>query len=257
MRSVAVALLTVVLLTAAVSAGTAQAQKAPASPAETVINFYRALKQKHYQEGFRHSVYRGAVEGLTAAELKDLEDDFASTFSAIPEKIESRGEQITGETAVVFLKFEGIEEAQPVGLIRANGEWLVGDKAALDMVKAQGTAFFFNTRMQVNEQEAFQMLQRMIGVELLYSRKFEGRVATIEELVKLNGLPADIQGGESSGYRFTLTVSADGKSFFATATPMVYGKSGRVSFYADPNGVRGEDMRGQLAGLNSPLYQPK
>src|SRR5216684_637423 len=66
---------------------TALAQKA-GSPSDAVISFYRALKQKHYVDGFRHSVYRNAVEGLTAAELKDLEPDFAQTFAKIPDKIE-------------------------------------------------------------------------------------------------------------------------------------------------------------------------
>ncbi|HSO76015.1 MAG TPA: hypothetical protein VLU47_14365, partial [Blastocatellia bacterium] len=68
------------------------AQK-PGSPTQTVMNFYRALREKRYVEGFRQSIYRGAIEGLTAAELQDLEPDFARTFAAIPEKIEPRGEQ--------------------------------------------------------------------------------------------------------------------------------------------------------------------
>src|SRR5712692_8512728 len=75
----------VVLIVLAV---TALAQKKAGSPSEAVISFYRALKQKHYVDGFRHSVYRNAVEGLTAAELKDLEPDFAQTFAKIPDKIE-------------------------------------------------------------------------------------------------------------------------------------------------------------------------
>jgi len=53
---------------------------------------------------FRHSVYRNAVEGLTPAELQDLEPDFARTFAAIPDKIEPSGELITGESATVFFE---------------------------------------------------------------------------------------------------------------------------------------------------------
>ena len=82
--------------------GAAFGQKKPGPPTDAVIGFYRALKQKHYVEGFRHSVYRNAVEGLTPAELQDLEPDFARTFATIPDKIEPSAEQISGSTATVF-----------------------------------------------------------------------------------------------------------------------------------------------------------
>lgn len=227
------------------------------SPTDAALSFYRALKDKHYVEGFKHSVYRNAVEGLTPAELQDLEPDFARTFSTIPEKIEARGEMITGQTAIVSLKFEGADEIQQVALVRSGGEWLVGDRETLALVNAQGRAFFFNARMLVNESEAYEMLQRIIGAELIYSRRFEGRNIPLSELIRLNAVPKDIEDGESSGYRFGVMVSSDQKSFSATATPVSYGKTGRVSFYADINGVRGEDLKGQQATVQSPVYRPK
>lgn len=238
------------------SANAAPAQQNGGSPTQTVIGFYRALKEKRYVEGFRHSVYRKAIEGLTPAELKDLEPDFARTFSAIPEKIEPKDEKVTGETATVSLKFGATEEPQQVALVRVGSEWLVGDQETLTMVNSQGRAFFFNTRMLVNEGEAFVMLQAIVGAQILYSRKF-GKNISLNELIRLGGVPTEIQDGEASGYKFALTVSADEKSFFTTATPMVYGKTGRISFYADINGIRGEDLKGQLASARSPIYQPK
>jgi hypothetical protein len=245
---------TLALLLIAHAAG---AQHKPGSPTDAALSFYRALKEKRYVEGFRHSVYRNAVDGLTPAELQDLEPDFARTFSTIPEKIESRGEMITGQTATVSLKFAGAEDIQQVVLVRSGGEWLVGDSETLALVNAQGRAFFFNARMLVNESEAYEMLQRIIGAELIYSRRFEGRNIPLPELIRLNAVPKDIEDGEASGYRFNVTVSADQKSFFATATPTVYGKSGKVSFYADINGVRGDDLKGQPATMRTPVYRPK
>lgn len=235
----------------------ANAQHKETSPTEVALTFYRALKDKHYVEGFRHSVYRNAVEGLTPAELQDLEPDFARTFSTIPEKIEARGEMITGQTATVSLKFAGAEDVQQVALVRSGGDWLIGDQETLALVNAQGRAFFFSARMLVNESEAYEMLQRIIGAELIYSRRFEGRNIPLSELIRLDAVPKDIDDGESSGYRFTVTVSADQKSFSATATPTAYGKSGKVSFYADINGVRGEDLKGQPATAQAPVFQPK
>ena len=226
------------------------------SPTQTTITFYRALKQKHYVEGFHHSVYRAAVEGLSQSELKDLEPDFTRTFTAIPDKIEPRDEQINGDTAVVKLKFEGMESPQEVALIRVGGEWLVGDQETLTLVRAQGRSFFFNARILVSETEAVEMLQRIIGAEVIYSQKFEGRCASLQELVKLGGVPKDIE-DQSGTYKFAFSLAADKKSFSATATPSNYGRSGRMSFYADLNGIRGEDLKGKPASASSPVYVPK
>jgi hypothetical protein len=54
-----------------------------------------------------------------------------------------------------------------------------------------------------------------------------------------------------------LIVSRDGMSFVAAAVPTSYGKTGKISFYGDINGVRGEDLKGQAATASSPIYQPK
>ncbi len=251
MKQTATLMITLLLLV-----GWAPAQKKAGPPTDAVVSFYRALKEKRYVEGFRHSVYRSAVEGLTPAELQDLEPDFARTI-AIPDKIEPSGEQISGSTATVSLKFGGSDEPQQVVLVRAGGEWLVGDKETLSLVNAQGHAFFFNARMLVNEGEAYEMLQRVIGAEIIYSRKFAGKNASLEELIRLGGVPKDIEDGEASGYHFSLIVSADGMSFVAAAVPTSYGKTGKTSFYGDISGVRGEDLKGQPATGRSPIYQPK
>lgn len=232
-------------------------QKKPMTPSETVISFYRALKEKRYAEGFHYSVYRNAVDGLSKLDLQELEPDFARTFAEIPDKIVTRSEKITGETALVSLQFGGAGDDQPVSLVRVGNEWLVGDPETLAMVNSQGSAFFFNSRMLVNEGEAYEMLQRIIGAEIIYSHKFEGKNAPLAELIRLGGVPKDIEDGETSGYKFALILSADTKSFVATASPASYGKTGRISFYATVDGVRGEDLRGQPATEKSPVYQPR
>lgn len=240
----------------AVAVAHSAAQQPGTSPTQTVINFYRALKQKHYVEGFHHSVYRAAVDGLSANELKDLEPDFAKTFAAIPDKIEPQDEQISGDSAVVKLTFEGMNSPQEVALIRVGGEWLVGDQEALTLVRAQGRSFFFNTRILVNETEAVEMLQRVIGAEIIYSQKFEGNCASLQELVKLGGVPKDID-DQSGAYKFNFSLAADKKSFSATATPSAYGRSGRTSFYADLTGIRADDLKGRPASASSPVYVPR
>ena len=103
MKRTVISIIALLLLTAVAPAQKKPAQKKAGTPTDTVISFYRGLKEKRYVEGFRHSVYRSAVEGLTPAELQDLEPDFARTFAAIPDKIEPSSERITGQTAMVAL----------------------------------------------------------------------------------------------------------------------------------------------------------
>jgi hypothetical protein len=226
-------------------------------PGERALEFYRALKARQYLDGFRRSVYRKAVEGLSPDELKDLEPDFSRTFSEIPDKIEVKAEKIDGDSALVALKFEGSDTLQQVALIKSGGEWLVGDKETLDLVNQQGKAFFFNTRITVNEAEAYEMLQRMVGAEYLYAKKFQGQNATLDELIKLGGVPRDLEDGTASGYRFSLELRPDKSAFYARATPITYGKTGRVSLYADINGIRGADLKGKPAGPETPAFKPQ
>ncbi|PYP88969.1 MAG: hypothetical protein DMF61_04515 [Blastocatellia bacterium AA13] len=251
------------IITAAILAGifctsaAAQGTSAKAgSPTETAIQFYRALRDKRYVEGLSRSVYRGAVEGLTSDELRDLEPDFARTFSSIPAKVEAGEEKTEGDTATVFLKFEGLDQPQQVTLLKINREWLVGDRDALAAVKEQGRAFFFNTRMAVNEAEAYELILRVVSAEILYGQRHESTRIPLSELIKLGAVPQDVQEGNTGGYQLKLTLSPDSKSFVVTASPDSYGKTGRLSFYGDGGGVRAEDLKGRPATAKSPIYRP-
>jgi hypothetical protein len=232
-----------------------RAQQKALSPTETVLTFYRALKERRYAEGFRLSIYRAAIEGLGPADLQDLEPEFARTFSNIPDAIQPKGEMIKHETATVFLLFGEADKPQKVDLIRVNGEWLVGDQESLRVVQQQGRNFFFNMRVSVREGEAQDVLARLVDAEAIYAVANQGRCATIQDLIKLGALPKELESGESGGYRFTFTMSPDQKSFAGLATPIEYGKTGRLSFYADRNGVRAEDLKGRPASPNSPPYR--
>jgi hypothetical protein len=221
------------------------------------MDFYRALREKRYADGFRLSVYRGAIEGLSEADFKELDPEFARTFAAIPEKIEPRAEKAEGDSAVVFLKFDGIDQPQSVMLIRVNGQWLVGEHETLSAVQSQGAAFFFNAKMAVTEDEVADLLNRIIGSELVYAEHKQGVCASLEELIKLEALPADVQSGDVSGYHISVVLGSDKKSFFVTAEPSRYGRSGKLSFYGDSTGLRAEDLKGGPASAKAHLYQPR
>ncbi len=89
-----------------------------------------------------------------------------------------------------------------------------------------------------NEMVARGLLNSLGEMEKAYKTE-HARYATLEELESFQFLKAYI---EKSGYRLDLIVSGD--RYEATATPVEYGKSGRLSFYTDQSGVIREGDHG-------------
>jgi hypothetical protein len=52
----------------------------------------------------------------------------------------------------------------------------------------------------------------------------------IDALINAGFLPADVRSSESTGYVYGVSVSSDRKSYSASATPAVYGKTGKLTF---------------------------
>lgn len=219
------------------------------NPIDTVKEFYRLLREKRYVEGFRLSVYRDAIESLDESELKELEPEFENTFANIPAEIKVLGSQANGRTATVFIKANDNPKdlgAEEVLLLQVNNRWVIGDDETLEMVKKYGRSFFFEIRMRVNEDQALQFMERYIGAEKLYYDANKGVYGTHEELVKASFWPPSFKSGEMYGYKFTIEVAKDKKSFWVHAEPLQYKKTGVHSFYADLNGVRKFDNSGKV-----------
>ncbi|HYE63942.1 MAG TPA: hypothetical protein VD966_00075 [Pyrinomonadaceae bacterium] len=220
----------------------------PRTPSETVREFYRAMREKRFREAFAMSIYKPAIEGLSAAEFEDLRPDFEKMAAAVPEKVEINGEQIKGETATVFVKIadgDTAAQAEPVTLLRAGGAWIVGDRENEKIVRASGKDFFFKARIDTHHSEVQSMLQRISLAQLAYSSQHDGQYADLQTLIKAGLIPKDIEGTETTGYRFHITLSRDGKSYRAGAEPAHYGRTGRLSFYLDPSGIRSGDVGGK------------
>ena len=76
--------------------------------------------------------------------------------------------------------------------------------------------------------------------------KEDGRFGSLEELIAANLLSRDML--QKYGYRIELSVS--GKGFEATAVPIIYGESGRLSYFIDETSVlRGGDHGGSAATI--------
>ena len=224
------------------------AQTQALSPSDTVRAFYKTMRDKKFREAFAMSIYRPAIDPLSAAEFEDLRPDFEKLAGAIPEEVNITGEQISGDTATVFLKVRddaNKDQAEPVTLIRVGPNWIVGDKDNLDIVTKAGKDFFFNARINTHHDEVQAMLLKISVAELVYSQQHAGKFGDLAALVLAGLIPKDLEGTDSTGYRFHVTVSSDGKIWSAGAEPAQYGRTGRLSFFMDAQGVRSGDAKGK------------
>lgn len=238
----------VVVSAGALNSAAAGAQLPLGSPSDAVREFYKLMRERKFREAFALSIYQPAIEGLKPAEFDDLRPDFERLASAIPEKVDISGEQISGEAATVFVRVkdeENKEQAEPVALIRVNGKWIVGDKENQEIVKKAGSEFFFNARVDTHHSEVQALLQRIALAQLVYSQQHAGKFGDMPALILAGLIPKDLEGTETTGYRFRITVSPDGKSWTANAEPAQYGRTGRLSFFMDQSGVRNGDVAGK------------
>jgi len=230
----------------------AVAQNSSRTPTETTRQFYQMLREKKYREAFALSIYRSAVEPLSTQEFEDLRPDFDRMAQAITEKmpgqIDVSGEQISGDVATVFVKVldsDGKDKVEPATLMKIDNNWIVGDKENLEMVKKAGKQFFFEARINAHHSDVQDMMTRISLAQVLYSQSHNGLFGNTAELVAAGVLPKDIEGTESTGYRFQINRSGDSKSWYATAEPAQYNRTGRLSFYLDATGIRSGDNGGK------------
>jgi hypothetical protein len=227
-------------------------QTTPRTPTETMREFYRLMREKKFREAFGMSIYRPAIEGLSAQEFDDLRPDFEKMAVAVSEKIPATvditGEQISGDVATVFVKVvdaDGKEKVEPAALLKVNNTWVVGDAESLKMVQQAGKKFFFDARINAHHSDVQDMLTRISLAQVAYSQSHNGQFGNTAELITAGYIPKDIEGTETTGYHFQVFRAADGKSWYATAEPAQYGRSGRLSFYLDASGVRSGDVGGK------------
>ena len=231
------------------------AQTPARTPSDTVREFYKAMREKRFREAFALSIYKVAIDGLKPEQLEDLRPDFDNMAAAIPDQVEINGEQVSGDTASVFVKVPGADGTQgqlePVPLLKVNGEWIVGDSENQAAVKKAGNNFFFKARIDTHHQEVTTMLQRISVAELIYSQQHAGFYGELTALTGAGLLPKDVEGSESTGYKFRVNLGKDSKSFTANAEPAQYGRTGLLSFFMDQSGIRSGDNGGKPLSVKS------
>lgn len=227
------------------------------APSDVVREFYKAMREHRFKEAWALTIYKPAVEDLTAEEMEDLRTTFEEKATQIPEQVEITGEQITGNTATVFVKVPTTDASpqvtsQPATLILSNGVWIIGTEADAAVVKKAGRRYFLDALINENQGVIEDLLKSLIGIQAIYAQQHKGAFGDLPALIKGGLLSDDAGDPKATGYNVRLIVGSDGKSFVAAAEPARYGHTGKLSYWID--------QTGNLKSLDSggkPLSPPK
>jgi hypothetical protein len=215
----------------------------PNSPADTVRAFYGHLRDRRFREAIFLTNLRPAVEGLTDAELKEFQLDFEAIAKYVPKEIEINGEITSGDSATVTAKLptEDLdrEEIQEIKLRKDGDVWIIltVDESAEKRIRKEGKNYFRALRIETHQDEARAMLDRVAKAQMAYAAQNQGLYGDMNTLVNAEFLPRDIRSSESTGYQYSVSVSVDRKRYSASAVPAVYGKTGKLSFAVELDGL--------------------
>lgn len=224
---------------------------APGGPADTVRVFYKHLRDRNIRGAMFLTNMRPAIEGLTDAELKDFSIDFERIAGQVPAEVKINGEIVSGDKASVTVELPpaaGEEpETQRIQLRRENGIWVLlsVDEAGERRMRAEGKQYFYNLRITTHHEEAQAMLKRIGKGQLVYAAQNNGVNADLRTLVAQGLLPDDALSGASTGYNYTISLGPEGRSYTASAVPVEYGKSGKLSFLLDSGSIASRDNGGK------------
>lgn len=229
----------------------------PNSPADTVRVFYKNLREKRFREALFLTNLRPAIEGLTDAELKDLQVDFEALATKVPAEIEINGEIISGGKATVTAKLPNNEtdqiELQEINLRRENDVWVIltVDESAESAIKKEGKNYFFTLKIETQQEEARKILEQIAKAQFVYSAQNGGIYADLPTLIERRLVSEELAKANSLGYIYNISLSSDKKKYTATAEPAVYGKTGKLSFRFEADGkkspvLKSTDNKGKL-----------
>ena len=214
----------------------------PNSPADTVRVFYKNLREKKFREAMFLTNLRPAIESLNDAELKDLHVDFEPLANQVPADVAINGEIISENKATVTAELPDVDTdkigLQEIKLRRENGVWIIltVDERAETEVKKEGKNYFSALRIKTHHEEAKAMLERVHKAQMVFATQNGGLYADIPTLTDKGFLPKDILTTDTTGYQYQIQLSNDNKKYVASATPAVYGKTGKLSFRFEADG---------------------
>lgn len=237
-RVVLVVGLLAMLMLSAVTPALAQTQR---TPSDVVREFYKAMRERRFKEAWALTIYKPAVDGLSAEEMEDLRPDFDEKAAAIPESVEISGEQIDGASATVYVKVPINETTpekinQPIYLIKSGNDWIIGDEANQAIVKKAGRRFFLDALMSQHHSDIEDLLKRVIAVQIVYAQQ-HGGFGDLTALIAAGLIPKAAGDPKELGYAFRVSPGPDGKTYVAGAEPTRYGHTGKLSYWMDQTGT--------------------
>lgn len=230
-----------VLLTLGLIAPLVVQGQAQRGPSDVVREFYKAMREHRFKEAWAMTIYKSAVDGLTADEMEDLRPDFEQKAAAVPDQIEITGERIQGNIATVFVKVPVTEStpqitSEPVNLMSSGNGWIIGTESDLAEVKKKGRRFFLDALIEEHENDIDDLFKRLLVVQLVYAQEHKNTLANLQDLIAANLIAKESGDPKAIGYTVRVTVTPDGKGYIATAEPTRYGHTGKLSFWMDQTG---------------------
>src|SRR3954453_1434426 len=185
-------------------------------PADTVRVFYKYLREKKFREAIFLTNLRPAIEGLTDLELKEFQVDFESIAAVVPAEIEINGEIVSGDKATVTAKLPDEDDKmqlQEIKLRNDGGFWVIlsVDDEQEKKIRTEGKNYFYNLKIETHQDEARRMLDRISKAEMVYALQNGSLYGEMKQLVDAGFLPEDAQTADSTGYKYSVQLSADKK----------------------------------------------
>jgi len=228
---------------------TARQPAGPRTPSDTVREFYKLLQARRFREAFAISIWRPAVEGLSAEEFEDLRPEFEKMAEGVPAQFEVGGEQISGDQATVFMRtpYDPPGKFEEHRLILVNNAWTYGDRESQRAVAQAGRDFFIKARLERHHEEVVEVLKRIAEAEALYAATRGGTYADLQTLAQ-NSQPnfrEEMRLAETLGYNFRVTVTDGGRGYRINAEPARYGRTGKLSFSWQDGVLQRKDTGGK------------
>jgi hypothetical protein len=219
------------------------------TPADTVREFYNLLQARRFREAFAISIYRPAVEGLSAEEFEELRPEFEKMAEGVPAQFEVGGEQVSGDQATVFVRtpYDPPGKFEEHRLILVNNVWTYGDRESQRAVAKDGRDFFIKARVERHHEEVVEVLKRIAEAEALYAATRGGAYADLQTLTQNSQLSfrEEMRLAETLGYNFRVTLLDGGRGYRINAEPSRYGRSGKLSFNWQDGVLQRKDTGGK------------
>lgn len=193
-----------------------------------------------------------------AAELQIGGADLRDNFALLPLDVRDVSTLAAGEPHHVLL-----------GMIRENNSWKIFSLGMLFLDLPSLEIEWDQAAIGSNEQNAMNALKAIAAAVETYRKTYARLPETISKLGPAPKpssdaaglLDADLASGQNNGYAFRMVIVGANDigapaQYELSATPLTYGRTGRLSYFRDANGVlHGGDHRGGIGQTLDPVVR--